>query len=70
MKRCKRDMTQRAFQRGYNAGLCGKSRESCPHETLSQREQWMSGWLAGNEANWSAMTGVSGLSNLHKFTSF
>jgi hypothetical protein len=26
----------------------------------------MGGWIEGKEANWSAMTGVSGISNLQK----
>jgi ribosome modulation factor len=68
MKRHKRDMTQRAFQRGYSAGISGKPRESCPHVSTAQRAQWMGGWLEGKEANWSAMTAVSGISNLQKFT--
>ncbi|MEH6551097.1 MAG: ribosome modulation factor [Pseudomonadales bacterium] len=69
MKRHKRDMNQRAYQRGYHAGLCGKDREACPHENMAQREQWLGGWLEGRDAQWSAMTGISGLSELSRVES-
>ena len=44
MKRQKRDRMERAHSRGYQAGLGGKSRESCPYSTLDVKEQWLGGW--------------------------
>ncbi|MCO7226851.1 ribosome modulation factor [Pleionea sp. CnH1-48] len=44
MKRQKRDRMERAHSRGYQAGLGGKSRESCPYSTLDIKEQWLGGW--------------------------
>lgn len=65
MKRHKRDMNQRAYQRGFYAGLGGKAMAACPHTVVDQREQWLAGWREGREANWSAMTGVSGLAKVN-----
>lgn len=44
MKRQKRDRMSRAHTRGYQAGLEGKSRETCPYATNDFREYWMGGW--------------------------
>ncbi|STI62337.1 ribosome modulation factor [Escherichia coli] len=45
MKRQKRDRLERAHQRGYQAGIAGRSKEMCPYQTLNQRSQ-MAGRLA------------------------
>ena len=37
MKRQKRDRLERAHQRGYQAGIAGRSKEMCPYQTLNQR---------------------------------
>ena len=44
MKRQKRNRMERAHSRGYQAGLGGRSRETCPYHTLTPKEHWMSGW--------------------------
>ena len=44
MKRPKRNRIQRAFDKGYQLGLAGRSKENCPFLT-GQREA--SGWKAG-----------------------
>ena len=44
MKRQKRDRLERAHQRGYQAGIAGRSKEMCPYQTLNQRSQWLGGW--------------------------
>ncbi|MCM5338642.1 ribosome modulation factor, partial [Escherichia coli] len=41
MKRQKRDRLERAHQRGYQAGIAGRSKEMCPYQTLNQRSQWL-----------------------------
>ncbi|MBW6090808.1 ribosome modulation factor [Escherichia coli] len=35
---------ERAHQRGYQAGIAGRSKEMCPYQTLNQRSQWLGGW--------------------------
>ena len=44
MKRQKRDQTERAFVKGYQAGIDGRSKSLCPHETGQARQQWLNGW--------------------------
>ncbi|MBS2138979.1 ribosome modulation factor [Escherichia coli] len=43
-KRQNRDRLERAHQRGYQAGIAGRSKEMCPYQTLNQRSQWLGGW--------------------------
>ncbi|WP_086481506.1 ribosome modulation factor [Oceanospirillum sanctuarii] len=61
MKRQKRDPAQRAFLRGYQAGVSGKSRDLCPNNNIDTRQYWMSGWREGRADSWAGMTGVSGI---------
>ncbi len=64
MKRQKRDMNSRAFDRGYQAGVTGRSSESCPHEADNARQFWMSGWREGRSDQWDGFTGTSGVHKL------
>ena len=64
MKRQKRNKDDRAYSRGYNAGLDGKSREECPFGTLSARTNWMGGWREGRTDFAQAMLRVSSIQNL------
>lgn len=52
MKTHKRSQTERAFVKGYQAGIEGKSRSLCPHETGDNRHNWLSGWREGREDHW------------------
>ncbi len=61
MKRQKRDLTQRAFKKGYQAGVNGKSKDACPSDQMDIRQQWMSGWREGRNDSWDGYTGVSGI---------
>ncbi len=61
MRRQKRDMNERAFQRGYQAGLGGRSSEDCPHEAEQVRQFWLSGWREGRSDQWDGLTGVSAI---------
>ncbi|MGB0662518.1 MAG: ribosome modulation factor [Pontibacterium sp.] len=61
MKRHKRDRQAKLFNRGFQAGLNGKSRDTCPVHSTELRSQWMSGWREGREALWSGMNGVSSI---------
>ncbi|MEO0438784.1 MAG: ribosome modulation factor [Pseudomonadota bacterium] len=61
MRRQKRDMNTRAFERGYQAGVTGKSSEKCPHSSEAQRINWISGWREGYSDHVAGLTGVSGM---------
>jgi ribosome modulation factor len=52
MKRQKRNQIERAFSKGYNAGIEGRSRSLCPHENGNIRQTWLSGWREGREDHW------------------
>ncbi|MRI35251.1 ribosome modulation factor [Endozoicomonas sp. OPT23] len=61
MRRQKRDMTDRAFTKGYQIGVSGRSRDICPHTEPHLRQAWLTGWREGRVDNWNGMVGVSGL---------
>ena len=61
MKRHKRDMEERAWNRGYNIGVKGKSRELCPFSDINNRQYWIGGWRQGREDNWNGLTGIAGV---------
>lgn len=63
MKRQKRDIEQRAFKKGYQAGVSGKSKSLCP-ENITAKQNWLSGWREGRGDNWDGFVGVSGLHKL------
>ena len=68
MKTHKRNQSERAFVKGYQAGIDGKSRSLCPHETGDTRQQWLSGWREGREDHWdgyNAAAQAQKISNLH-----
>lgn len=54
MKRQKRDRGERAYSRGYQAALQGRSREACPFVEENLRQTWLNGWREGKEMNWQA----------------
>ena len=64
MRRQKRDMNTRAFDRGYQAGVAGRSIDFCPHEEEEHRVHWLSGWREGRSDQWDGLTGVSGVHKL------
>lgn len=53
MKRQKRDRGERAYSRGYQAGLQGRSRDSCPFDD-TMRQTWLNGWREGRDMSWQA----------------
>ncbi len=61
MKRQKRDMTDRAFTKGYQTGASGRSKDICPHTEPQLRQAWLSGWREGRVDNWDGLIGISGL---------
>ncbi len=64
MRRQKRDVQERAFQKGYRAGVSGRNKEGCPHEIGATRQQWLTGWREGRTDQWDGFTGVSGIHKL------
>ena len=64
MRRQKRDMNSRAFDKGYQAGVSGRSSEDCPHANEEHRQHWLSGWREGRADQWDGLTGVSGVHKL------
>lgn len=62
-KRSKRDRSTRAFQKGYQAGLIGRSQEKCPHQEAAVRNSWIEGW---NEGHQDQADGAVAIGGLHK----
>jgi len=70
MKRQKRDQAERAFTKGYQAGIDGRSRSLCPHESGTARQQWLNGWRESRVDQWDGlnrMAQVQKLSNMQQF---
>jgi ribosome modulation factor len=61
MRRQKRDKSNRAYVRGYQAGVGGRSRELCPFNDVATRQHWLNGWRDGRADLWSGMAGIAGL---------
>lgn len=62
MRKQKRDPQQRAFMRGYKAGVERRSKDMAPDNHT--RESWMAGWRDGRADNWDGYTGISGIHKL------
>ncbi|MCB1691748.1 MAG: ribosome modulation factor [Pseudomonadales bacterium] len=61
MKRHKRNKTDRAFARGYQVGIHGKSKDLCPYQDADTKQAWLGGWRAGREDNWNGLVGTAGV---------
>ncbi len=64
MKRQKRRTSVRAYSKGYESGLSGRSKSGCPHESGVNRDQWMVGWREGREDHWNGFSGAAGAQKL------
>lgn len=64
MKRQKRNLQERAYQRGYLAGIDGRHQDLCPHVDSNMRNQWLSGWREGRLDNWNGLTMVSAMQKM------
>ncbi|RLA47524.1 MAG: ribosome modulation factor [Gammaproteobacteria bacterium] len=52
MKRQKRDISQRAYSKGYQQGYHGRSDERCPfQEDSATAREWIKGWQEGHDDN-------------------
>lgn len=49
MKRQKRDKCDRAFSKGFQAGIVGRSKDICPYSNLDFKSHWLGGWREGIE---------------------
>ena len=67
MKRFKRNRIQRAFDKGYQLGLAGRSRENCPFLTGLARIRWLDGWREGR-SDWRE--GLSDAITCYKLSGF
>ncbi len=56
MKTQKRSQSARAFNKGYQAGIEGRSRSLCPQGNATIRQTWLSGWREGRSDNWDGFT--------------
>src|SRR5690606_37028995 len=66
MRRLKRDPMERAFLRGYQHGVSGKSRDLCPFTHPLTRQAWLNGWREGRGDNWDGLTGTAGIHRLNE----
>jgi ribosome modulation factor len=67
MRSQKRSPTDRAYSRGYQAAMSGRSWSSCPHDAGAARIVWMNGWREGREDHWNGMDTRSQLQKLVSF---
>ncbi|MFY9179262.1 MAG: ribosome modulation factor [Venatoribacter sp.] len=61
MRKQKRDMQERAFSRGYRAGVERRSKDLAPTGETPQRDAWLAGWRSGRSDHWDGYIGVSGI---------
>ncbi|MGD8177128.1 ribosome modulation factor [Marinimicrobium sp. ARAG 43.8] len=67
MKRQKRDPSARAFGKGYQAGIAGRSRSFCPHGDGDARQQWLSGWREARTDHWDGLNLAAHVQKLNNF---
>lgn len=67
MKSQKRNHADRAYGKGYQAGISGRSRDLCPHEGGVARHEWISGWREGREDHWSGFNRAAQAQKLSNF---
>jgi ribosome modulation factor len=67
MKRQKRDQVERAFTKGYQAGVQGRSRTLCPHEVIARRQNWINGWREGREDLWDGFNRAAQAQKISNF---
>ena len=67
MRRVKREKSERAYSRGYQAGIQNRPKESCPYATkLNTGQSWIMGWRDGRSDQLEGFIGISGLHKMAK----
>ena len=61
MKSQKRDIHQRAFKRGYDAGIKGRPKDICPLHQNDVKQDWLAGWREGRQDFWDGLTGINNI---------
>lgn len=61
MKRHKRERSELLFSRGFNAGIAGRSQDTCPYQDINLRQHWMAGWREGRSNEREGLQGVAAL---------
>jgi ribosome modulation factor len=57
MKKHKKDLSHRAFIKGYQTAIQLRSISTCPYQTESELGfQWCSGWRQGRADYWSGFS--------------
>lgn len=56
MKRQKRDRLERAYAKGFQAGITGRSKEACPYAGADERGHWFGGWREASEERNTGIT--------------
>lgn len=67
MKRQKRSPLDRAYSKGYQAGISGRSKSGCPHEEQIARQTWLTGWREGREDHWNGMNDAASAQKIANF---
>ncbi|MBR9912656.1 MAG: ribosome modulation factor [Gammaproteobacteria bacterium] len=67
MKTQKRNQSDRAYTKGYQAGIEGRSRSLCPHETGNTRQNWLTGWREGRTDHWDGYNRAAQAQKLSNF---
>lgn len=67
MRSQKRSPIEKAFAKGYQAAMSGKSWAACPFDSGKARVVWMNGWREAREDHWS---GYDTRSQVQKLSSF
>ena len=66
MRRQKRSPVEKAYSKGYQAAMSGRSWATCPFETGKARVEWMNGWREAREDQWN---GYNTRAQTHKLVS-
>ncbi len=67
MKRQKRNQIERAFTKGYQAGVEGRSRNLCPNSTRNTHQTWINGWREGREDLWDGFNRAAQAQKISNF---
>lgn len=65
MRKLKRNKQERAFLRGYRAGLSGASQSRGPRLSSLLHQDWINGWRIGRQDLWCGYQLVDGISRQH-----